>query len=97
MPYFIRIGHVSQNVSGYGQRGYHCFRRGTRVVRLLGAVEAPRTGRVHWRGNNPKEKIDTFPTVAEAKAGLKKRIRLVLKTYSRLPTGKKIWKKKAKV
>ena len=96
MPYFIKIGYIKENVSGYGQRGYHCFRKGKSVVRRWGAVEAHRSYKVHWRGN-PQEIKQLFPTVDSARQELEKRNRLILKEgYSKLPAKKKILPRRKK-
>ena len=97
MPYFIKIGFIEGNISGYGQRGYHCFRRGNTLVRRWGAVEAHRSYKVHWR-SKPQEKQQQFPNARAARAALDKRISLILNGgYSRLPAKKKILPRRRKI
>ena len=53
MPYFFRIGDIASNKGGVGARGYHLFRRGSRVVAEYGPVEVYRSGPlgIYWAGS----------------------------------------------
>ncbi len=39
MPYFVQIGLIPENKTGVGSRGYHVYRRGTRVRVIWGLWE----------------------------------------------------------
>jgi hypothetical protein len=90
MPYFVKIGPFPENVKGVGSRGYHIFRRGSKVFVRWGAIEVRPGARFYWRYNN--EKPFPFRTERAAKAWLAEEIvrRQKRQRYSRLPAGQRI-------
>ena len=90
MPYFVRIGPFQENVRGVGSRGYHIFRRGSKVIVRWGAIEVKPGARFYWRYHN--EKPFPFRSERAAKAWLAGEItrREDQKRYLRLPAGQKI-------
>ncbi len=50
MPYLSQIGSIPQNTTGIGSRGYHVYRRGTRVRVVWGPVDVirGRSVRLAW-------------------------------------------------
>jgi hypothetical protein len=51
MPYLVLIGHIPENKSGVGARGYHAFRRGTKVTAVWGPIDVVRTKSVRFEWN----------------------------------------------
>ena len=90
MAYLLKIGAIEENVSGYGQRGYHCFRKGRCVIIRFAAVVVLRNRRVHW-AHRPQEKIYEHESEHNAKQDLDKLINKQTRGgYSRLPPKVKI-------
>jgi hypothetical protein len=85
MAYLLKIGAIKENVSGYGQRGYHCFRKGRCVIIRFAAVVVLRNRRVHWV-HWPQELINEYESGHNAKQALGKLINKQTRGgYSRLP------------
>ena len=93
MAYLVRVGHVPENISGVGSRGYQIFRRSTRVVVRWGGIDVVGR-RFRWNGA-PKSKVHPLRTVAKAKAFRIRTIKSQLEQgYSRLPPGARILPKR---
>ena len=91
MAYLVRIGHIPENKSGVGTRGYYIRRRGTHVVTRWGAVLVDPRKRFYWV-HVPREKIHRCDTVGGAIAFVAKKLAELEDSvgYSRLPAGCKI-------
>ncbi len=92
MAYLTLVGHVPQNQTGVGSRGYHVFRRGRTVVTMWGAIEVRRNpgATFHW-AYTPRRK--SYRRGSEAAAiDLLKRIvaEQLAQGYTRLPPGSHI-------
>jgi hypothetical protein len=92
MAYLIKAGHIPQNRSGVGARGYHVYRRGCHVHVVYGRIgtDQRRTVGFVW-ARTTQHKIHKCRTVGRAVA---KRLQLVeehlAEGYSRLPVGHRI-------
>jgi hypothetical protein len=91
MPYFVKVGAVPENASGVGARGYHLFRRKSRVVTVWGPIEVRPVRRFYWAFTT-QHKIFRCGSVAAAMQRLATLIeeRTTKRGYSRLPPGAKI-------
>lgn len=96
MPYFVRIGHIEQNKSKVGSRGWYIRRMGTKVVVEWGAVEVRRNWRhtrFYWVAPWPYSKTVPCRTVRRAEEEVEGRIARIVGPssggggYSRLPPG----------
>lgn len=92
MPYLTKIGPHVQNKSGLTAKGYHLYRRGSRVIREWGPILIMKGQKlsVYWlykKANKIK-----CPSEKEASLQIKDRINLLIKKgYKKLTIGVKIW------
>lgn len=91
MPYFVKIGHIPENKSGVGSRGYHLFRSAKRVTTRWGGVVVLSRRRFQW-AYEPRENVIVFRTQNAARAFVvgKQHELQSRKGYDRLPVGKSI-------
>lgn len=92
MPYLTRAGANVGNLSGLESRGYHVYRRGTRVRVVWGPIDFPRTRTVSvvWtRATLYKDYRRSSPKAAVAllRQIVRKRVD---EGYSKLPAGCRI-------
>lgn len=91
MPYFVKIGAVPGNASGVGARGYHLFRRKSRITTVWGPVEVRPGRRFYWVFTT-QHKILPCGSVSAAVRQMATLIeeRTTKRGYSRLPPGARI-------
>jgi len=92
VAYLILVGHIPENISGVGARGYHVYRRHT-VVHVawgrIGTVQRRAVGFI-WK-QTPVRKIHKCWTVRRAKAKRQELIdEQLAQGYRRLPPGQPI-------
>jgi len=92
MPYFTLVGNVASNKTGVGARGYHVYRRGTRVRVVWGPINTfrSRTVRLEWS----RTTIYKDYHCRTLRAAVRKLRELIqareLEGYKRLPTGARL-------
>lgn len=92
MAWYVLVGHIPQNKSGVGARGYQLYRSGTKVHCEWGKIEVTggMTSRFRWAHGRRGRKTHPCRTVSNA---VEKRLSLergLLSQYSRLPPGSRI-------
>lgn len=93
MPYFLNVGHFTENKGGLGARGYHAFRRGCVVQVAWGGIVIHRARLVqyHWAQATLYQRIRcSSPAAAIRKLRTLIDERLLGKGYVRLPAGRRI-------
>ena len=91
MAYFVKVGAVPSNLFGVGSRGFHIYRRSTRVVTVWGAVEVRPGRRFFWAYTTQHKMFRCgSPAAAIRKARELAAIRAEQRGYSRLPPGARI-------
>ncbi len=95
MPYFVQIGLIPENKTGVGSRGYHVYRRGTRVRVVWGPVGTVRgrTVKMVWE----RTTVHTDYRCRSERAAIAKLQDIVSSRiregYSRLPVGARIMRR----
>ncbi len=96
MPYLVKIGFQKNNITKSTCKGYHLFRRGTKVIIRYGAIDVSksRIKKFRWKGNKlPIKKIYRFRSTQKAKEFKDQLILQKLsRGYSELSGGLKIYK-----
>ena len=92
MPYLVQVGHIPSNRHGLGCRGYHVYRRGTKVTVVWGPMDVvrSRTVRFEWT-RTTMHKDYRRGTVAAARRKLEEIVAARLRGgYRRLKPGERI-------
>jgi hypothetical protein len=94
IPYLVQIGSVPENKTGVGSRGYHVYRRGTRVRVVWGPVCTlrGRSVKVVWERTTMHKdyrRSNERAATALVKDIVAERLR---EGYSLLPVGARIWR-----
>ncbi len=93
LPYFTKIGYIPGNLSGTGARGYHIYRRSTRITVCWGGIviNRHRSVSIAWAGKT-QHKVYYCRSLARARELMQEMIasRVELSGYQRLEPGQRI-------